>query len=372
MLWLIILLIVLFIVLFIVLISYLITKKCKKEYYINNNLDFIEKFVKEKNINVFVVHGLKNSGHTHRYIHDAINRTFLYLQKYLKNKGNNIEVKWIDDENIYNDKDNYLVFSSPHYNTDTNLPVQNNIYYILHYNKENYVTKKEIIKYNDLLKNKKAVKYVEFRFIPEKNMNINFLNESKTQWIDNNDNSLHLPWATNIFPEDIDKNINKVSKKCFDKNNGFLFCGTIWEKNYQIMNKTKNICEKLGLKYRVENIKDEDEHVKKIRETYIAPSIQGEGHCKSETEFYIPCRIFKNISYGALPITNNKGVANIFKDYLIIYDKDIEKLLKKSMEYLDKTDYNNYYKDLKKVMIFVRDNHTYINRIKTIIQFGFK
>ncbi len=50
------------------------SKKTKKENYINNNLVFIEKFVKEKNINLFIVHGLKNSGNSTVQIKTRKNR----------------------------------------------------------------------------------------------------------------------------------------------------------------------------------------------------------------------------------------------------------------------------------------------------------
>jgi len=336
---------------------------------LSKSFTFFE-FIEKNNIQILVVHGLKTSTHTHRYIHKAIFDTFVFLTK----NNNSIKVIWCDDlpnDYIYSDEIKYLIFSSPHYETDKYLPIKNNMYYILHYNIHNAFTNKIIDRYDNLLKSNRAVKYVEFRFIPKDEINIKFLNDSKTEWYDSNDNSVHMPWATNIFPEEINNNIKKISLPQFKKENGLVFIGSIWHKNEEIMKNTKYICDKLNINYIHKKITNESEHSKIIREAYIAPAIQGEGHCISETNFYIPCRIFKNISFGALPITNNKGVYNLFCKFLIIYDSDINNLIIKSIK-KQNDNYDNYdiYKhELIKVMIYVRDNHTYINRLNTLVQF---
>ena len=86
----------------------------------------------------------------------------------------------------------------------------------------------------------------------------------------------------------------------------------------------------------------------------------------------MPCRIFKNISYGAIPITNNIGVYNMLKNYGIIYDSDLNQLMNKCMVFCE--DMNDNYEEYKqqqiRVMEYVRDYHTYLNRIDTLIQYG--
>ena len=80
---------------------------------------------------------------------------------------------------------------------------------------------------------------------------------------------------------------------------------------------------------------------------------------------YIPFRIFKNISYGKMGITNNSIVYELF-DKKIIYSDSIEQLVNESLEFNNRTDKNKIIKDL---MIKVRNNHTYLNRIKFILDF---
>ena len=346
-----------------------------------DDLNNIIYFLITKKITKIVVHGLYDSGHSHRYIHEAIYKTF----EFIVSKCNNIELFWCNDNetcySIYNEKDNenYLIFSSPHYDTDQYLPILDNAYYILHYRTHRYVRKSPIIKYNNLIKKRKVIKYIDFRGFPknEKKENITFIND--TFWyyhnlIDSNfpTNELHIPWATDLLPHEIDENIKKI-KKDNTYNMRSYFCGTIWKTNKEEINEWKMLCIRNKMNCLFDREKDHLEHQQKIRESFIAPAIQGKTQCISENSFYVPCRIFKNISYGALPITNNIGVFNIFKDFLIIFDENLNDLFGKVMkiriyEEENKLDYNN---KMEKIMNHVKENHTFISRINMLISFGF-
>jgi len=362
-------------------------------------LDNIERFLLEKKIKTIVVHGLVSSNHTHQYIHDAIYKTFEYILNHL---DLDIKLLWCNDDeysyNIYDLDTNYLIFSSPHYNTDMFLPIIKNAYYILHYRTHNKVTNTIITKYNELLRDKKAVKYIEYRGGPNGHFNkscVRFLENNffwryyrlpKDQEIDDIDdnrknnytflsqptNELHMSWATNIFPEDIDKNIQLVKDgiKLIPQS---YFCGTVWKTNINEVNNWKTRCLMSKLNCIFEQETDELEHERKIRESLISPSFQGASQRESDKWFYIPCRIFKNISYGSLGISNNPGVRLFFGDFLLIYDNNIQKLFKKSLEYRKYIEENQseYIEEMVEVMEFVRDHHTYLNRIDALIQFGF-
>ena len=95
-------------------------------------LQYIIDFLTKKNISNMVVHGLRTSHHSHKYIHGAIYKIFLYIASKMPYKVN---VLWCDDDasEIYNDYSNYFIFSSPHYNTDKYLPILTMliIYYII-------------------------------------------------------------------------------------------------------------------------------------------------------------------------------------------------------------------------------------------------
>ena len=104
------------------------------------------------------------------------------------------------------------------------------------------------------------------------------------------------------------------------------------------------------------------ENMKLIQESIIAPALQTQWQKENH---YIPCRIFKNISYGKMGITNNKVVYELF-DKKIIYSDNIDELVDKSLEFNKREDKLSIIKEL---MIEVRDNHTYVNRINFILDF---
>ena len=79
---------------------------------------------------------------------------------------------------------------------------------------------------------------------------------------------------------------------------------------------------------------------------------------------YIPCRILKNISYGGIPITNNKEVYKLLNEKPLLL-KNTQNIIEDINEYIsDKSD--EYFKNIMKD---VRDNHTYINRINAYLDF---
>ena len=93
----------------------------------------------------------------------------------------------------------------------------------------------------------------------------------------------------------------------------------------------------------------------------MAPAIQGAWQCVNG---YIPCRIFKNISYGQWGITNNRVVYDLFKGK-VIYNSDTYQLFYDAKHYID----NAPISELYELMDFVKNNHTYINRIETLLNF---
>jgi hypothetical protein len=64
-------------------------------------------------------------------------------------------------------------------------------------------------------------------------------------------------------------------------------------------------------------------------------------------------------------ITNSEAVYELFNKK-IIYSKNIDELVQKSLEFNKN---NDRFSIIKELMIEVRDNHTYINRINFIIDF---
>lgn len=102
--------------------------------------------------------------------------------------------------------------------------------------------------------------------------------------------------------------------------------------------------------------------MKLIQESIIAPALQSEWQIENG---YIPCRIFKNISYGKMGITNNDTVNLLFNNKLI-HSLDIAFLVQQGLKF---TNLSNYKNTVIELMEFVKNKHTYINRINFILNF---
>ena len=81
---------------------------------------------------------------------------------------------------------------------------------------------------------------------------------------------------------------------------------------------------------------------------------------------YIPCRIFKNISYGAEGATNNRTVYDLF-DGDVAFSTDLGALLDQT---LGRAEGAEQQERLFTQMRFVAEHHTYINRLQTLFAFA--
>ena len=70
--------------------------------------------------------------------------------------------------------------------------------------------------------------------------------------------------------------------------------------------------------------------------------------------------MFKNISYGHLPVTNSKAIYDYF-DGDVAYAENTYDIFNKAKELIDDKEL------ILRQMVNVKTNHTYVNRIKDII-----
>jgi hypothetical protein len=133
-------------------------------------------------------------------------------------------------------------------------------------------------------------------------------------------------------------------------------------------NNFRDVCIQKGLEFEyyggfIDDKKvSSEENMNLIKESLIAPALQSQWQVDNG---YIPCRIFKNISYGKMGLTNNEAVYKLFEEK-ILYNTSIDELLEMGIEFEKKNDKNEIIIELMKD---VRDNHTFINRINTILWF---
>jgi hypothetical protein len=100
-----------------------------------------------------------------------------------------------------------------------------------------------------------------------------------------------------------------------------------------------------------------DDKVKElVQKSILGIDIRGPEHARTGI---ITCRIFKNVSYGHLGLTNSEEIYKEM-DGNCIYNPNPQELFHIGME--KRTDYET----IKKSMLYVKENHTYINRITSM------
>lgn len=303
------------------------------------------------NINQVVIWGHKLHTHTHSYIHNAFYRSFKYL---------GYKTIWLDNsdsDNIINNIDFSNTMFITEGQVDNNIPIRPDSYYVLH--------NCDLEKYMLVPKENMLIIQVYSKILTKNEPKIDeyiYYNKYK-QDVKNNIiySILYMPWATDLLPDEINYNILNLDKIKTKQEINFVGMQTPeWDQ-------VRLFCQKYKINYNniggfQGNNVDILVNQKLIQQSLIAPSIQTKWQIENG---YIPCRIFKNISYGRMGVTNNDTVFELFKK-AIIYTPNINECLKMAIHFENNP--NEYKKRiLIPLMCFVRDKHTYINRIKTIL-----
>jgi hypothetical protein len=292
----------------------------------------------------FVVWGHKLHSHTHSYIHYGYAKAFEAL---------GYKVYWLDNQDkipeVFTKDDIFLTESQ----VDNNIPLIEGAKYILHHCKlDKYIQSK--CRYINLCN------YVE----PcERGISMNY-NDTVIKikdflfW-DKKNKGLYQPWATDLLPTEIDEN-NPImyNSNLMDIN----YIGTIYHDNiYPKFQAFANSCHSVGKQVKVFKNINFDENKELVKNSYISVDIRGDWHIECG---YIPCRIWKNLSYGKLTGTNSFYISKILKDH-VIFDSNPTTLF-----YNVEMKYSSANKEsIMETMKYIKENHTYINRSKNIIEF---
>ena len=291
-----------------------------------------------------VIWGHKYPTHTHHFIHNAFYIAFNYL---------GYPTYWWDD----NDDVSSFDFTGSLFITegqvDGKIPVQDDCQYILHnidtskyqtLSKKNWILLQvytdDVLAYPHLIKVEPCV----FYDIPGK--------------------CVYMPWATDLLPDEIDqmkKNVTTLKKE-----KKVYWIGTIGDGRFGNINQLTpfmKACKENEIEFI--HIGPGNASLEKSKEllshSYLAPTIVGKWQ---QDKNYIPCRIFKNISYGQMGVTNSYRVYELF-DKKIVYNADTYHLFYDAKRRLATLTLADIYE----LMDVVKNKHTYINRIHTLLDF---
>lgn len=319
-----------------------------------------------------IIWGYPLYSHTHSFVHYGWYKAFKHL---------GYDTYWFDDNNYPLDFDfNDCLFIAEGW-ADNKIPILSTSIYFVHVcrNPSKYLEKNcrlIDIRFNvrktkdasyDYTRNDAELTNLDAFSFYESKANDLALNETYRKNISGYE-AIYLLWATDLLPDEI-----KYDTAFLERTNTIHYVGSYWSANGKELQEFKDCVEAKGLIFDLRDpwkIKTTNEEaIEFIKKSYIAPDIRGTGatcngvaanECNHLRTGYIPCRIFKNMSYGQLGISNSPAVQELMGDY-IVYSEKISEILEKAEPYR-----NNRAKILDG-MVYVKNNHTYLNRVANLM-----
>ncbi len=295
-----------------------------------------------------VIWGLRKRWHTHRFIHKAF---------YENAKKLGYEVIWVEDEkkNANLIKSGDLIISAdpvgkmvPEKKSfeEYNIPVRDDVFYCLHGFKDIFLEK---------IPKDKCLFLKVYNNTIESDENVEAW--GPVTFFDKKSKTLYQPWGTDLLDYEFKKPI-------FRKNNFVFWIGSIWNDinnhgNIEEINELKLVLKKKNLNFIHLRFVPDSLNIFFVRLSRIAPAIAGRRQVEVD---YLPCRMFKNISYGQLGITNIKKFKDILGDSYI-EGNSIREIINKSLA-LSEEEYINL---IKKQQLIIKD-YTYKNAIENILK----
>lgn len=289
-----------------------------------------------------VIWGHKLHSHTHSYIHNAFYRTFLHL---------GYETYWLDNEDDLSGLDLSHAFFISEGQVDEKIPLRQDGVYCIHNARSDKYTKLNPNQYFKFQVYTHAV-----HSIPD------LIKVDNCIYYDLQGKCVYMPWATDLLPHEIEDNKRKINWKPRKKYCAWV--GTIGGSTFGNINELTpfiQACKENHVAFIHHTNLSIEENNRFIRNAFLAPAIVGTWQSKVD---YIPCRIFKNISYGKPGITNSRIVYELFEKK-IVYNPDTRQLYFDAVNRINNMTLDELYEQ----MDFVKTKHTYINRIHTLLDF---
>lgn len=312
-----------------------------------------------------IIWGHPLHSHTHSYIHEAYYRAFEYL---------GYDVYWFNNDSYPEDFDysNSLFIGEGF--SDQNIPINSSSCYFIMYcpSPKKY---KKVGKYIDVrmaainfkdhiqeysLDKTKVYKVGPACYFERASDNKILINNDYVEYEIQDFDKFYVSWATNLLPHEINEDDIYL-----DRENKIYYLGTISSQgiceNYSNFLPFINSCKKNNIEFIHNNFWSNpltnQQVIDYTKKSLLGIDIRGPQHLKQKL---ITCRVFKNISYGHLGLTNSEEIYKEL-DGNCILNNNTEELFYDGMANKEN------YKLIKSGMKYVRENHTYINRVKSIL-----
>ncbi len=285
--------------------------------------------------NKVVIWGLKHKYHTHRYIHASFYRV-------LKKLG--IPVVWTDNQESLIQKDDLVMstkLTGRFVKDGLNVPVKPDVYYCLMNLPEEKITHIE------------PGRFVILKpYISDKEAG----NQQwdKVVFFNPRFRILYQPWGTDLLP-------GEFKPPTFNRHRRVFWVGSVWndehnQGNLREIAELKEVLKNRGLAFYPVRFVPDGLHRFLIRRSRLAPAIGGGFQAAHN---YLPCRMFKNISYGQLAFSNIKK----FDDLFVTLKGSISEMVDKALS-LSEREYKDFVRQQQEAV----KHYTYEQGLKNIFK----
>jgi hypothetical protein len=294
-----------------------------------------------------VIWGHKLHSHTHSYIHERFFRAFQHL---------GYPTYWFDNKDDVSNFDFSHTLFLTEGQVDQKIPLRDDCLYILHNcSKDRYL---------HLFEKSRCISLQVYT--DDLLSRTNLIQAETCIYYNLEGKVIYMPWASDLLPHEIEE--MKMRLPSIRKQRFFYWMGTMSEGTFGNMDQLSpfiRACRENGVRF-VPNSPwtkglDREALLKRTTEGFLAPAIVGKWQ---EEHGYIPCRIFINIAAGQLGMTNSRRVYELF-DQKIVYNSDTYQLFYDGQERLKTWSLEDQYA----LMDVVKNKHTYLNRIESILNF---
>lgn len=312
-----------------------------------------------------IIWGYPLYSHTHSYVHEAYYRAFKHL---------GYDVYWFHDDNYPLDFDfaNCLFIGEGF--ADKKIPINSTSCYLIMYcpspikyqGAERYidirmaaVDFKDHIQEYSLNKNTATKIGSACYFVPKTLEKVKVKNDYVDYEISDYD-KVYISWATNKLPDEFNEDDIYIPREP-----NVYYCGTISSsgicENYSNFLPFIEECRKNNIGFIHNdpwaNPLSTVEVIRRTQESILGIDIRGPQHLKQKL---LTCRVFKNISYGHLGLTNSEEIYKEL-DGNCVYCDDTAELFYGGMRNRENE------KLILSGMKYVKENHTYINRVNSLL-----
>jgi hypothetical protein len=234
---------------------------------------------------------------------------------------------------------------------DEKMPLRDDCWYAVH--NSDVSPRKD--RYDSL---KEQGRFFQFRVYTNDCKSMNILKINDYVYWDREKVTLFMPWATDLLPFEIDVVKQQMP---YQRSNTIYFIGTIGGGaggNINEMRPFIQACHDNATPFKQIVNCDMEYNMYYNRISFVAPAIQGTWQLEVG---YIPCRIFKNISYGNVGATNSETVYDLFNKK-IVYNSDTYALFADAQQRAETITLEEMFE----IMDFVKENHTFLNRVDHI------